>query len=138
MQHMDASDEEAGHNWQQEYGHYEGPGQKIRDDDELFASMSAQKMKSELGNDRNPSVSQRLALAIVSICAIVVLFGLLVLALALKVADSGEASAALGWGFVATCAVIFAINRLFNPSGNLSSKINENGQEKKNEQIKAK
>jgi hypothetical protein len=139
MQHMDSSDEEAGHNWQQEYGRYEGPGQKIRDDDdELFATMLARKMKSELGNDRNPLAGQRLVLGIVSVCAVVVLFGLLVLALALKVASSGEASAALGWGFAVTCAVIFAVNGFFNAAGRTPDKTATSGQEKKSEQVNIK
>src|SRR5450631_959072 len=139
MQHMDSSDEEAGRNWQQEYGRYEGPGQKIRDDDdERFASMVARKMKRELGNERNTLAVQRLVLGIVSVCAVVVLFGLLVVALALKVASSGEASAALGWGFVATCAVIFAVNRFFNAPGSVSNKTSTNSQEKKSEQDKTK
>jgi hypothetical protein len=133
MQHMDASEEEAGRNWQHEYGRYEGPGQKIRDDDELFASMLARKMKRELGDERNTLAVQRLVLGIVSVCAVVVLFGLLVLALALKVASSGEASAALGWGFVATCAVIFAVNGFFNVAGRVQDKAATSGQEKKDE-----
>lgn len=142
MQHMDSSEEKAARNWQQEYGRYEGTGQKIRgddDDDELFASMLARKMKSELGNERNTLASQRLALGIVSVCAAVVLFGLLVLALVLGVATrSGEASAALGWGFVATCAVIFAVNGYFNWASRPPNKISVSEQEKKDEQVKAK
>jgi hypothetical protein len=139
MQHMDSSDEEAGRNWQQEYGRYEGPGQKIRDDDdELFASMLARKMKRELGNERNALAVQRLVLGIVSVCAVVVLFGLLVLALALKVASSGEASAALGWGFAVTCGVIFAVNGFFNVAGRGPDKTATNSQEKKSEQDKTK
>jgi len=134
MQHMDSSDEEAGHNWQQEYGRYEGPGQKIRDDDELFASMLARKMKHELVNERNTLAVQRLVLGIVSVCAVVVLFGLLVLALALKVANSGEASAALGWGFAVTCAVIFAVNGFFNVAGRVPDKTATSDQGKKDEQ----
>ncbi len=141
MQHMDSSEEKAARNWQQEYGRYEGTGQKIRgdDDDELFASMLARKMKSELGNERNTLASQRLALGIVSVCAAVVLFGLLVLALVLGVATrSGEASAALGWGFVATCAVIFAVNGYFNWASRSPDKTSVSGQEKKDEQVKTK
>ncbi|MBV9258481.1 MAG: hypothetical protein JO215_10725 [Ktedonobacteraceae bacterium] len=131
MQHMDSPDEGTAHSWQQEYGRYEGTGQKIRgDDDELFAAMLARKMKNELGHERNTFVAQRLALGIVSVCAAVVLFGLLVVALALRVTSSGEASAALGWGFVATCVVIIAVNGYFN---SVASR-----QEKKDEQTKAK
>jgi uncharacterized membrane protein YidH (DUF202 family) len=139
MQHMDSSDEEMTPNWRQEYGRYEGVGQKIRDDDELFASMLARKMKNELGNERNTLASQRLALGIVSVCAAVVLFGLLVLALALGVATrNGEASAALGWGFVATCAVIFAVNGYFNWASRPPDKISVSEQEKKGGQVKTK
>jgi hypothetical protein len=136
MQHMDASEEEPGGSWQNEYGRYEGPGQKIRgDDDELFASMLARKMKRELGNERNTLASQRLALGIVSVCAVVVLFGLLVLALALKVASSGEASAALGWGFAVTCLAIIAVNGYFNQASRVQDKTatSGQGQEKKDE-----
>jgi hypothetical protein len=136
MQHMDASEEEPGGSWQNEYGRYEGPGQKIRDEDELFASMLARKMKRELGNERNTLAVQRLVLGIVSVCAVVVLFGLLVLALALKVASSGEASAALGWGFAVTCGVIFAVNGFFNVAGRGPDKTATSGQEKKDEQAR--
>lgn len=139
MQQMDSSEERTAHDLQQEYGRYEGAGQKIRgDDDELFASLLARKMKSELGNERNSLASMRLALGIVSLCAVVVLFGLLVLALALKVANSGGASIALGWGFVATCGVIIAVNSYFNKAGSVPDKSATNGQEKKGEQTKMK
>ncbi len=139
MQQMDSSDERAGHDWQQGYGRYEGAGQKMRgDDDELFASMLARKMKSELGNERNTLAGMRLALGIVSLCAVVVLFGLLVLALALKVASSGEASAALGWGFVATCGVIILVNVYFNKAGGVSDRATAGGQGKKDEKVMAK
>ncbi len=137
MQQMDPSDEGMAHNWRQEYGRYEGTGQKIRgDDDELFASMLARKMKSELGNERDTLASQRLALGIVSVCAAVVLFGLLVLASALGV--TGGATIALGYGFVATCVVIIAVNSYFNRASRPPEKTSVSGQEKKDEQGKEK
>src|SRR5581483_5059732 len=87
------------------------------DDDEQFADLLARKikqqLKSEMQTGKDPTLGYRVALAIVSVCVMVPLFIGLVIALALGV-GAGSASIALGWGFVAACGVIFAVNAYFN------------------------
>jgi hypothetical protein len=106
------------------YGCYEGEdqrnsgerGQKISDDsDEQFADMLVRRMKGELERERSSFIQARLVLAIVSVSALVVLFGLLVLALFLGVTKAGEgASIGLGWGFIIVCWLLFWVNLTFN------------------------
>jgi hypothetical protein len=109
------------------YGRYEGAdhqdiderGQKLSDDsDEQFADMLVRKMKGELERERSSFIRARLILAIVSVSALVMLFGLLVLALILGVAKVSEgASIGLGWGFIAACWMLFWVNYVFNQNG---------------------
>ena len=106
------------------YGRYEGEnsqdigerGQKLSDDsDEQFADMLVRRMKGELERERSSFVHARLVLAIASVSALVMLFGLLVLALFLGVTKGSEgASIGLGWGFIAVCWVIVCVNYAFN------------------------
>ncbi len=109
------------------YGRYEGAdshsiderGQKLSDDsDEQFADMLVRKMKGELERERSSFVRARLILAIVSVSALIVLFGLLVLALILGVTKGSEgASIGLGWSFIAACWMLFWVNYVFNQNG---------------------
>jgi hypothetical protein len=113
------------------YGRYEGAdshgidehGQKLSDDsDEQFADMLVRKMKGELERERSSFIRARLVLAIVSVSALVVLFGLLVLALILGVTKGSEgASIGLAWGFIAACWMLVCVNYFFN-QGNKQSK----------------
>ncbi len=106
------------------YGRYEGEnyqgsderGQKLSDDsDEQFADMLVRRMKGELAPERSTFLHARLLLAIVSVIALVMLFGLLVLALFLGVTKGSEgASIGLGWGFIAACWMLFWVNYIFN------------------------
>lgn len=116
------------------YGRYEGEnyqntgerGQKLSDDsDEQFADMLVRRMKGELERERSSFLHARLLLAIVSVSALVMLFGLLVLALFLGVTKGSEgASIGLGWGFIAACWMLVCVNFFFN-QGNKQSKKNE-------------
>jgi hypothetical protein len=129
MQQMDPK--KAKGEWQASsgYGAYEGEpryneygglsSQKLNvDDDEQFAEILARKIKQELRDEfaqgGQPSINERLMLGIASLCAVVCLFGLLVLALIMGV--SGGATIALGWGIVAIVIVIAIINGYFNSS----------------------
>jgi hypothetical protein len=113
------------------YGRYEGAdhqdiderGQKLSDDsDEQFADMLVRRMKGELERERSSFIHARLVLAIVSVSALVMLFGLLVLALILGVTKGSEgASIGLGWGFIAVCWVLVCVNYAFN-QGNKQNK----------------
>lgn len=130
MQQM--NQEEPGSGWQAPYGGYQGdpeyndqfassPGQKLSgDDDEQFAELLARKikqeLKSELRSARGPSAGQRLALAIVSLCLLVPLLGVLVGSLPLLQA-TGNAASAFGWGIAAICGTIIIVNAYFNYSG---------------------
>src|SRR4030088_534731 len=110
---------------QTEYGRYEGEnqysefagvqGQKIRDDsDEQFADILTRKIKGELRQEKDTLVSQRLMLGIVSICAVVILFGFLMVALVMGVTKGNEGgSIGLGWGFIAACWVLVCVNVFF-------------------------
>lgn len=131
MQQMNP--DEAKGEWQVSYGRYEGASQyddgnnyvgsknqKLQiDEDEQFADMLARKMKQQLQSEmqvsKDSSLGYRLALGIVSVCALVPLFIALVIVVPSVSFEFGSgASAALGWGFVAACAVIFAVNAYFN------------------------
>src|SRR5690348_15042454 len=93
MQQMDQ--DETGERWRS-YGGYEGErregergprsgGQKLDSDDEQYATLLARKikqeMKDELDQGKNSGVRERMALAISSVWAAAVVFGILVLAL---------------------------------------------------------
>jgi hypothetical protein len=109
------------------YGRYEGEnyqdigerGQELSDDsDEQFADMLVRRIKGELERERSSFVHARLLLAIVSVSALVMLFGLLVLALFLGVTKGSEgASIGLVWGFIAVCWVLVCVNYAFNQNG---------------------
>ncbi|MDQ2885110.1 MAG: hypothetical protein M3Y39_03400 [Chloroflexota bacterium] len=119
------------------YGRYEGEnyqgigerGQKLSDEsDEQFADMLVRRMKGELERERNTFLHARLLLAIVSVIALVMLFGLLVLALFLGVTKGSEgASIGLGWGFIAACWMLGFVNYAFNQNG----KQNKNSKSEK-------
>ncbi len=148
MQQMDPK--EAKGEWRQGspgYGVYEGEprysefeglsGQKLNvDDDEQFAEILARKIKQELRDEFSqggqPSINERLLLGIASLCAVVCLFGLLVLALILGV--SGGATIALGWGIVAIVIVIAIINGYFNSSTTRIEKNRTKGKGNEKEQ----
>ena len=103
------------------YAHDAESGQKLVDDgDEQFADILVRKIKQELqdemkaqGNDT--SLGYRIALAIVSICALVGIFIALAIALSHSWATGG-AAIALGWGTVAVSAAIIWINATFSKS----------------------
>jgi hypothetical protein len=104
---------------QAEYGRYEGESQYSE-----FADILVRKIKSELGQEKDALVRSRLVLAVTSVCAVVILFWLLVLALMMGVVDKNvNASYALGWGFVSVCGVIIMVNAYFNFAG---SKMHKN------------
>lgn len=124
MQQMSPQDVKG--EWQNTYSGYEGTsqedeqvtgssGQKLDiDSDEQFADMLARKIKEELKSEvqANTILQTRVALAIISVIALVPLFGILVWALGLNL--MAGASEALGWGFVAACFVIMVVNGSFN------------------------
>jgi uncharacterized membrane protein len=95
-------------------------GEKIHDDsDEQFADMLVRRIKSELEQEKSSFMHARLLLAIVSVAALVILFGLLVLALLLGVTKASDgASIGLGWGFIIVCWVIGYVNYAFNKGSN--------------------
>ncbi len=122
---------------QNSYGQYEGitqndlynepygVGQKLDNDDEQFADVIVRRMKQEFGDDVSKNaqrtLSARMTVAIVSLCALLPLFALLVLALVFgHVSNGGDI--ALGYGFFFIIAAIIAINGSFNRIGSVVSK----------------
>jgi hypothetical protein len=149
MQQMNS--EEASHSWQNPYGSYTGSAeygnsfagaaeQKLHvNDDEIFATLLAQKIKEELRGELQPASNSfpgmRLALAIVSLCLLVPLFGLLILAITIGHV-SGDGSHALGWGTIAICATIIAVNGYFNWASGGMKKQDDRATQKSHEQVK--
>ncbi len=114
---------------QSAYGQYEGTlqsdaytesygtGQKLDNEDEQFADILVRRMKQELDDDTSGSarrlLSARMIVAIVSLCALVLLFALLVFVLLIgHVSNGGDI--ALGYGFFFCIVAIIAINGYFN------------------------
>ncbi len=114
-------------NPQDAYGVYEGNqrysntnenGQKLHvDDDEQYADMLARRIKQELmsekGSQKDESLGQRLALAIVSVCLTMLLFIALVFAMSSSLSYT-PAGPIIAVSFIVACAVIFGINVYFN------------------------
>jgi uncharacterized membrane protein len=68
----------------------------------------------------------RLLLAVVSVCALVLVFALLIAALAFGHISTG-CSIALGWGTVAVCGTIMAVNGYFNCASKTMNKQTHEG-----------
>lgn len=117
---MQMNSEERQGSQQQTYsgyaGEYMAAGQKLEDDgDEQFADMLARRIRQDMHNESstNQFVHQRFLLAMLSLCAVVILFTLLVAALVFGHV-SGDAAAGLGWSMFLICATIMAVNGYFN------------------------
>jgi hypothetical protein len=78
--------------------------------------------ESQMGN--TSLHGYRLLLAVVSVCALVLVFALLIAALAFGHISTGG-SIALGWGTVAVCGTIMAVNGYFNWASMMGRKQSE-------------
>ena len=122
MQQMSFDDKQE--SWQRGYkgtrsSDYED-GQKIKidDDEQQYAELLARKIKQELQDElpgKDPTIGHRLALAIVSICALIPIFIALIIALSLGL-GAGGSGYALAYGIIAICFAIMIINVQFNHS----------------------
>lgn len=110
------------------YGGYEGErayrdeelpmrGQKLGGNDEVLYDSLVRRIKQELQAESRKaserSAGQRLMLALVSVCALIVLFGLIVVALAFGHL-SGDATSLLGGTMFFLLGAIIMINAFFN------------------------
>jgi len=144
MQQMDQ--EKTGESWQTHYAGYEGEqreaergtrsaGQKLENDDEQYAVLLArrinQELKDELDQGKNTGLKERMTLAISSVWAAAVVFGILVLALTNGV--TGNNTIALGYGVVAAMIAIIAVNTSFNRA-TIEMRKNQSKQESQPEQ----
>lgn len=125
MQQMNSQEDKQ----QNSYGQYEGTsqndvytesygtGQKLDNEDEQFADILVRRIKQELGGELAGSaknlLNARIVVAIASLCALVLLFALLVLILLVGHVSSGG-DIALGYSFFFCIVAIIAINGSFN------------------------
>lgn len=143
MQHTNS--EEMHGEWQDQYKGYEGDiryderyqgntdGQKLdsdADNTEAFAGMRSRNTMRQFQDEAqlgNTSLNgYRLLLAIVSVCALVLVFALLIAALAFGHISTGG-SIALGWGTVAVCGTIMAVNGYYNWASKTMNKQTQEG-----------
>jgi hypothetical protein len=128
MQHTNS--EQIHGEWQDQHRGYDGgltyegqyqlnnDGQKLDSDENgAFAGLPPRNMHRQFnGGIQMGNISlhgYRLLLAVVSVCALVLVFALLIAALAFGHVSS-DGSIALGWGTVAVCGTIMAVNGYFN------------------------
>lgn len=117
--------------WSEGYGGFRGDDEYVSggergreqkldvDSDEIFADMLIKRMRQEgRVNDSQIRVEMakmnmmRMWVGIVSVFAVVMLFGILGFVSTMGI--SANAGIGLGWGFVAACAVLFAVNGYIN------------------------
>jgi hypothetical protein len=114
--------------WSEGYGGFRGNdeyaergrGQKLDvDGDEMFADMLMKRIRQEgQANDSQTRAEvaktnvMRMWVGIISVIALIPMF--ITLAVTLSLGDNPGAAMGLGWGFVAACAVLFAVNAYFN------------------------
>jgi hypothetical protein len=120
MQHMNPQERSEYEGYKGKSSYSDDEGQKIGvtdDDDELYATLLARKIKQELRDELSPgkdaTIGYRLALAIVSICILVPIFITFVIALSVGLGAGGN-GIALAYGTVAICVAIVAVNGYFN------------------------
>ncbi len=133
MQQMNSQEDKQ----QNSYGHYEGTpendsyaesygtGQKLDNEDEQFADILVRRIKQEMGDEPAGSARRiwnaRMIVAIASLCALFLLFALLVFVLSVGHVSSGG-DIALGYGFFFCIVAIIAINGSFNRANSSISK----------------
>ncbi len=139
MQHTNS--EQMHSEWQDYYRGYDGGLNYVGQDDvnndgqkldsgkeEVFTGLPSGKRMGQFKDESqmgNTSLNgYRLLLAVVSVCALVFVFALLIAALAFG-HISADSSIALGWGTVAVCGTIMAVNGYFNWASKTTSKQTE-------------